>query len=98
LGLSLAHSFFVADSRKPLTEAELEEILNDSDFYLSDDEEVVTNEVDDAIAADLADVEDPELDQLEDTDPVEDDFDSDDDVPLAVNKGSADYGSTEKFK
>jgi hypothetical protein len=71
LGLSLAHTFFVADSRKPLTEAELEEILNDSDFYLSDDKEVVTNEVDDA---DLADVEDPEPDQLEDTDPVEDDF------------------------
>jgi hypothetical protein len=60
----LAHTFFVADSRKPLTEAELEEILNDSDFYLSDDKEVVTNEVDDA---DLADVEDPEPDQLEDT-------------------------------
>jgi hypothetical protein len=91
LGLSLAHTFFVADSRKPLTEAELEEILNDSDSYLSDDEEVVTNEVDDAIAADLADVEDPKPDQLED-------FDSDDDVPLAVNKGSADYGSTEKLK
>jgi hypothetical protein len=71
LRLSLAHTFFVADSRKPLTEAELEEILNDSDFYLSDDKEVVTNEVDDA---DLADVEDTEPDQLEDTDPVEDDF------------------------
>ncbi|CAH2010736.1 unnamed protein product [Acanthoscelides obtectus] len=65
-----------------LTDKDLEAILNDSDFYLSDDEEEVVPEVNDTIEA--SDVEEAVL-EPPDADPVPDtvEEETDDDVPLS---------------
>ncbi|XP_050292781.1 myelin transcription factor 1-like protein [Anthonomus grandis grandis] len=68
---------------QPLTDKDLEEILNDSDFYLSDDDEEITAENSESIEAKDNEDDEPapaDADSVSDT--IEEESD-DDNVPLS---------------